>query len=168
MATNRQRAGRLAKKAGEAFEQYFEAVCRRSQVTCVRIPDGCRSYKDRFGKLNLRRVKTPFDYMITKDGWTACIDCKTVDANTFSHSSIDPDQLRSLVETGKSVPSGYLVWFRKSDKVTFFNHKKLYEINRGESLKPEDGHFLGDIRTFNPVEILNGWTKPKRYQANMP
>ena len=113
---NRHLAGKKAQRAGKVFEGYFETACFYNQVICVPIEDGCRKYKEG-NRLKLVPAKQPFDFFITKNGWSACVDTKTVDAKSFGHASIDQDQLEWLCKTGQSLESGYVIWFRPLDAV---------------------------------------------------
>lgn len=155
---NRRIAGHKAQQAGKVFEGYFESACQFNRVICVRIKDGCEKYMWN-GKLRLKAAKQPFDFFITKDGWSACIDCKTVDTKTFGYSSIDQDQLSWLCKTGESLESGYVIWFRPLDAVIYFDHRKLSSIMKGQGLKPEHGFNLGSVNEFNPQRILTDWRR---------
>lgn len=143
--------GSRAKKMGNAFEDLFSFHCRRNGIKCVRIPDGCKT----IGPNKIIRVKTPFDYFITACGLSACIDTKTIAKGRFNYGLINYDQMRELLETEKSVPSGYLIWFRDVDKVRFFTATELYKLRQGESYTHEEGLHIGNSSSLNPWRILN-------------
>lgn len=151
----RVKSGKLAKDMGNAFESIFELTCRMSGVLATRIPDGCRMIRTRMGAVIPRRVATPFDYLITKQGLSACIDCKTVDTGNFSYSMLSEHQIKSLIAIYRSgVSAGYIVWFRKIDKVVYFRASQLNSLKPRESLKPEDGIQLGFSISFSLTPAL--------------
>ena len=155
MTDHRKRAdaGRFAQKVGKSFEDYFHKACYYLRVTCIRIPDGCKKVGSG-ARPKLYPEKTPFDFLITKDGATACIDLKTTEEKNLAYSSIKPHQREALCEIGPSIPAGYLVWFRPTDKVIFFDHEKLYSCMPRESLKPEDGLMIGALNEMDISLIL--------------
>jgi penicillin-binding protein-related factor A (putative recombinase) len=100
-------------------------------------------------------VPTPFDFILTKNGQAACIDCKTIDSGNFSHSMLTQHQVDSLVNIFDSkIPAGYLVWFRDVDIMSFFTAEKLYHLYRRESLKPGDGIMCGNSKEMSLMPIL--------------
>ena len=148
--TFKQRVGGMrAKKAGEGFENFLEAMARRFGVYCERIPDGCKQIRNRGGKLQLVRTTTPFDFVLCWNGRSAFIDAKTVEGKTFPHSKIVDHQLKSLTKVGEHCPSGYVVWFREPDVIALFTPQQLAELQKRDSLKPEDGLALGRSHMFD-------------------
>ena len=149
--------GHLARQVGNSFEAIFEVHCRQSQMGFTKIPDGCRRIKTPYG-IKLVPCRTPFDYFICKDGRAAAIDCKTIDSDTFSYSAIDRHQAGALYEISSHVAAGYVVWFRTINKICFFNGNILMALTQRNSLKPEDGLFLGSIDRFHPEMIIKTHT----------
>lgn len=168
MKRTRAQAGYIANKMGSAFEELFKAACNRSSVIWKRIPNGCRTYRDKFGKLQTKWVKTPFDFIITARGLSAVIDCKTIDSETMTYSFIKDHQLDALLDMGVSINSGYVVWFRPVDCVVFFSAFRMNRLKPDQSLKFTDGLQLGSVSDFNTEPILkwidDGTTAEPNYQ----
>lgn len=157
--------GKLAKDAGKTFEKILELRCHQFGLGFKKIPDGC--YRANFGgKVKLIPMKTPFDFIICKDGKAATLDCKTINSDRFAFSQIDESQLKHLSDMGEHLASGYLIWFRATDHVVFFSHKKLMQLTPGNSLTECDGFSLGLVDFFNPEHILDMVVKPE-LQGNL-
>jgi len=152
--STRARAGKKARDAGKSFEDFFVDLCSLNKVRAVRIPDAGRTVRTKYG-IQFKRAKSPFDFFITKDGLSACLDTKTTQNKTFSHSKIDQSQVKWLDFTGGSIPSGYVIWFQILDSVVFYNHEILKNLQPGSGLKPEDGLHLGTLAKMKPEMILN-------------
>jgi penicillin-binding protein-related factor A (putative recombinase) len=147
--------GSLAKAVGDRFEAMMSNSCYRSKVVCTRIPNGAvmRYVK---GKVIPVAVTSPFDFLLTYQGLTACVDCKTIDSGNFSYSSLTQHQVNSLMRIFESgVAAGYVVWFRESDNVVFFEAPKLRALRPRESLKESDGLSLGKFENFNSKLIFS-------------
>lgn len=147
------RAGKIAKSIGRGFENICLGSAERDGMVLVRIPDGCetRKTRSREGWRNaLIRVRSPFDYCLFFDGRAAVFDAKTIDANTFAYSSIDPYQLHHLKGCARAgVSAGYCIWFRPQNMVCWFSVVRLQAIARRESLRVEDASFqLGPVGSF--------------------
>lgn len=168
MKRSRSQAGYFANKMGSAFEELFKASCNRSSLIWVRIPNGCQTYRDKTGKLCTKWVKTPFDFLITANGLSAVVDCKTIDGRTMSYSFIKDHQLDALLNAGRSINSGYIVWFREVDAVVFFSAFRMNKLKEGQSLDFVDGLQLGSVSEFNPSMCLkwidDGTTAEPNYQ----
>jgi len=151
--------GKLSKQVGTTFEKVFEAHCSQRQIAFVKIPDGCRRVQTLAG-LRLIPVKTPFDFFICKNGKSATLDCKTINGSNFTYSQCDQDQVTALSLTGEHIPSGYLIWFRETDRVVFFSVIMLRMLQRRTSLRDSDGMLLGNVDKFNPEIIFSLNVKP--------
>lgn len=152
-SNNKKIQGALARQVGQDFEDMFTARCNYSKMVCVRIPDGGKTIKVK-NILRVVKTKSPFDFIIGQNGKNAAIDCKTVQGKSFAYSSIDNSQLKWLSYTSNTMVSGYVVWFRETDDVVFFNHKLLAGLKKRESLKYCEGLALGSISRFNPTLII--------------
>lgn len=156
MNLNRVKAGSLAVRVGRSFEESFEAVCRYSGVAVSRIPDGCKVV----GRGQLKRVKSPFDWILSYHGQVVIIDTKTVNESVFAHSAIDLDQARAMLEhQNQGTLAGYVVYLRKSNQVIFVDAWELCRrIPQGPgSVKPGDPRvfLIGQIQDFNPRLIFS-------------
>lgn len=162
----RQVGGLKAKKIGDTFEQIFKVACKIKGVGVVRIPNGCTRVRSG-ASLRLIPCRTPFDYVIAKDGFAAALDCKTIDQSTFSKSNVVPEQVESLAEIGQHIPSGYVIWFRPLDLVCFFPWQTLHSLSKGQGLKPADGVELGQIDNIEVERILANGTTKRNYQSQL-
>ena len=129
MNTNSIRGGAKAQAFGALFENLFLNSCRKNGIVTTRFPDGCKS----IGQNRIIRVKTPFDWILSFNGKTALIDTKTTDSDSFSHSKIIIHQVTEMSAHQRAgTIAGYVIWFRKSNRVIFMNALDLFEL----SLKP--------------------------------
>jgi penicillin-binding protein-related factor A (putative recombinase) len=118
-ALGRSRAGHKAKRIGEAFEALIARSAARDDITAIRIPDSCRRVR-RGASIQLMQIRSPFDYVLLRCGQAITMDAKTVDADTFSYSSICQHQIHSLSLCARdALQSGYLIWYRLSDRVVW-------------------------------------------------
>ena len=169
MTFKNQVRGLKAKRSGQAFEDLFAYACRREGIIFVEIPDGCRPIPTPGGgRPRLVRVKTPFDYFITAGGRSAALDCKTIETGNFTYTMIDEDQVRSLFEVSQSIPAGYIIWFRRVDRIVFIPADTLRRIKQGQSITAQDGLYCGNAASLNPWRILGEKTVPALTQAALP
>jgi len=146
---NRRRGGAIAKAYGNAFEALFMSACRHAGIHVVQIPMGAKVIRCR-GKLTTIKVKTPFDFVLMKDGVTVMVDTKTVDGSTFPFSKITRHQLESLAHCEVfGVKAGYVVNFRETGQMAFFSSRVLSRLRPNASLIAEDGENLGNTRSPN-------------------
>jgi penicillin-binding protein-related factor A (putative recombinase) len=95
-------------------------------------------------------VFTPFDYILFSQGYAITFDAKTVDANTFSYSQIEKHQVASLSRAAENaLRSGYLIWFRPLDLVSFIPVSTLKTVKPRQSVTPEHGIIIGKGSGFN-------------------
>lgn len=148
-------AGHKSRGYGELFEKMLESACNRMGVAFVRIPDGCVMIRTKGGAVIPRRVKTPFDFVISMQGRSAFIDCKTIESGNFTHSMITDHQVNSLMtmENAQNL-AGYVVWYRDVDKIMFFTASSLKHLRPKQSLDLNDGIFLGRAQTFAPNRLF--------------
>lgn len=113
--------GRRAQASGASFENIFSASCAAQAIAVSQIPNGCRTAGKR-----LIRVKTPFDWVISKNGKCALIDTKTINAAAFPHALIEPHQALSMLRHDlEGIRAGYLVWLRKTNTLIFISARVL-------------------------------------------
>lgn len=140
-------SGKKAQAFGKGFEQAVSDQGNREGFLVIKWPDGCRRVA---GFLKLIPVKTPFDFTLISSGKAIFFDAKTFDKNTISRGDLVEHQINVLSEIEKrGFVSGYLVYFRKPNKVVFFEgHKLMLLAQTGSSLKWEDGFQIGTITDF--------------------
>ena len=142
---------------GKGFEEYFSGTCNRFGFAWIKIPLGARIYgQDRFGKPLYTLTRAPFDFAIAGilNGFpiAAYIDCKSINAYKYGKSLIDWAQVNDLLrfeEVGH--PAGYLIYFRKAQKIVFF--KASYILKIQGDLKLEEGLVLGDLFDFDLTRL---------------
>lgn len=123
--------------------------------TCVKIPNGGRVVGTGTAK-KFVQIKSPFDYLLAKDGHACALDCKTLDEVRFPYSAIKQHQLKALKTLSPQIPAGYLVWFRPEDAVVWFPVSTLSQVKPRTSLTIEDGFHIGtSTYGFNPFEMIN-------------
>lgn len=136
-----QKRGLIAKKSGDGFEAFIKAACYTRGWGMIEIPSGCEWVSAH----KARPVKTPFDFVLVKQGICVFGDAKTSLANSFSYSMVDPNQKKWLAYTESfGHISGYLVNFRTLEQTVFFSAKQLSSLRPRQSLKPDNGLLLGD------------------------
>ena len=102
-------------------------------------------------------AKSPFDFIIAKNGKAVFFDAKSLDATTFTRSACKPHQIDSLAGFEMSgLTSGFIVWLRQSNEVVFFRASQLKALPPRCSLKSSDGILLGSIETLTLEGLLNG------------
>ena len=162
MNPNKQYGGIKAQKGGLGFENIFQWAGRSQGFHVERMPDGCKT----IGKNKIIRIKTPFDFVICKEGRCAFVDTKTINANTFPFNLIKQHQVDCLANIGLHAASGYVVWYRKSDRINFYLAEILITLGSNDSLSHEKGIPLGKISDFRLQPILD-YYKVKDY-GNVP
>lgn len=146
---NRRLAGKRAKYAGASFENQFENLCAIQNVTCVRIPDGCKTV----GPNKMIRVSTPFDYVIGFNGKAGFIDTKVTLGDNFTFSMIKPHQLESLLSLAHCGVSGYIIGF--GSDVYFANARLLRETQKHDHVDIKRAIHLGSRISFDVRRIFN-------------
>lgn len=153
---NRYLRGKKAQKEGKGFEHTFLLNARRSGFTVLQIPTGCKN----IGRGRIVKVKTPFDFILIKNGKTIFIDTKSIDDKTYSHSRLTRHQLIALDDCFRAgCLSGYVINFRSIDKTYFAPIKHLWNLTPNQSLRPENLIFLGSSTQFD-LNLINGKIDP--------
>jgi penicillin-binding protein-related factor A (putative recombinase) len=95
-------------------------------------------------------ARAPCDYLLAYQGRAALIDTKTYDCDSLDHSRLEAHQVMALKNMhDHGLIAGYVVWFRKINKVVFFSANILCTIKEDQALKPESGKLLGPIESMN-------------------
>ena len=130
--------GAKARDSGDYFEAELSRQAIIDGIGFEKIPSGCRWVNSPKG-LKAIGVKTPFDFMMFKNGRAIFFDAKSTDGNTFPHSKLEEHQVKSLAQIAShGFKCGYLVKF-VGIGFTWFPVEKLLKLNPRESLKPIDG-----------------------------
>jgi hypothetical protein len=128
------------KKLGNGFESVFETITSK-KWTVTRIPDGCKQ----LGLNKIIRKKSPFDFLLTGSAARSFYcDAKTTQADRFSYSTINQDQVTELLRIEKNGHvAGYVIEFRQVGKICFASASLLAALAPRESLKAWDCVDLG-------------------------
>lgn len=139
---------------GKRFESEFQQIAGWQGIAITRIPDGCKV----LGGGKIIRVKSPFDWVLTKDGKTALIDTKTTLDKNFKHGKIDLAQLAALYDQQfRGAIAGYVVQFRSLKTVKFFSAGTLKAAVASKSnLVPADGVTIGENNVMNVAALFAG------------
>lgn len=85
------------------------------------------------------RVKTPFDFVVSKKKMVLFCDTKTTGEDAFPYSAIDQNQLKHLLPLHENgFMSGYIIHFRNKNAIVFVSAGHLSEINPRGSIKWDD------------------------------
>lgn len=148
-----QARGRKAQEYGDAFETMLEKAAYREGI----LPTHIKSKAFMAGRLI--HLKQPFDFVFWYQGKAAAIDAKTCDAKTFISSRMDDNQTEALKKVGRHSASGLIIWFRPLNAVLFFTWEQCRTCYKGQSLRPEDGIYLGKPTAFTLKPIFS-WHPP--------
>lgn len=147
--------GKKSHDEGAAFEEFFALNCNRSGFNWLKLQPGARIYgKDQSGRPKWKLVQCPFDYLVAGNlnglAVAAYIDCKSINDDAFYSSMIDWDQINNLL-TFESCghPAGYVIYFRKIQKIVFVRSSKIQAIGNSRTIRPDDGVTLGDLYSFD-------------------
>lgn len=140
-------SGLAAKRAGDYFEDVIAKYCMAQKIEFVKIPTGCKIVYTPRG-LKPIFIQTPFDYILFKDGKSVCLDCKTVESGNFTFSMLKSHQVLSLHKISKqNINTGYVVYYRDTGKVIFYNSTQLMNLKPRQSL--DQGALLGDVKNID-------------------
>lgn len=140
------------KAAGTTFEKVFERHCQlaglwpyQNHITAKRVWKG-----------RLQEQKSNLDFTLMGRGARiGFFDCKTFDEAHFTHSKINSDQLalsRRYNEMG--FESGFVIWFRPVNWVSFFPGWLIGDRGPGTRFLPQDGKHLGSWERLEPLRLL--------------
>ena len=131
---------------GRIFERQFKDIMTRANYGVIRVHDSVVIYSK--GKKTLsRREKSPFDYILCKDGKSIFVDCKVTKKHLYQLGVIPGHQVSNLEIASQGGIAGFAIYFRMEsiDAVYFYSVRVIKEImikaNRF-SLKPSDGDLL--------------------------
>lgn len=128
-----------ARQYGAGFEDIFKKHCQMQGVAVRKKNMQCRYVGNRFQVL-----KGELDFEVLKDGQTAHVDTKTIDAEIFTSSMIKREQAvlaNWYHENG--VKSGYVIWFRPVNVVAFFSGDTLINSKQRKFLHWSHGEYMG-------------------------
>lgn len=141
-------SGKLAQAVGKSWENILINVCLRQGYKAIQIHQGCRMlWSSR--KMNAIPIKNPFDFIIVGHNRALFLDCKTTKNKKMPPNMIKKHQLEDLSECEKNgFMSGFLVHFRSSENIVFFNASVIKTIG-AQSIGEDQGIHIGTINSFN-------------------
>jgi penicillin-binding protein-related factor A (putative recombinase) len=154
MTYTKWKAGKKAHNEGKGFETAVETILRLRGWAVIKLPSGARWMKIE-GKMTIRPVKSPFDFIATKNGLTYAFDAKTFESDRLSFSQLKRHQIKFLKYLSDyGSPAGYLVYFRPTGCIVWYSADQLWNLRRGESLDQSQGNFLGFLNDFNLPHVI--------------
>lgn len=112
-------AGKKAQAKGKGFEVFIDRALTNQGWLVIRIPDGCKSLSGH----KVVRTKSPFDYLLIKDGVAIFMDAKrtkgpNVPKNLFSQHQID--WFKKINHRG--FLAGFIVHVESTDDLLWIRH----------------------------------------------
>lgn len=140
------------REQGKAFEELFIRQAQRNGLLVIK-----NWYTAKFtytGRLQV--VPGELDFKIANQkGRVGYFDCKTYGEDHFIYSDLDKDQVeRAVTYNHYRIPSGFIVWFRKSNVVAFYSGHAVKRIGPGSRFLPSDGQRLGSYEEFDLKPLL--------------
>lgn len=102
-------------------------------------------------KNNYKVVKSNLDMtLISTEGQVGFFDCKSFEAEFFTYSDLNPDQVkRAVLYNNWKVPSGFVILFRPINRISFFTGQQIVQAGPGSRFLPLDGLELGRLESFD-------------------
>lgn len=145
---------RKNKSEGDIFEELFLKQAQRNGLLPIKNPLSARhTYSGR-----VQLLKSDLDYkLISQSGRVGFFDCKSFQGAHFDHSAIEPDQIkRAATYNYWNVPSGFVVWFRGINVISFFTGAQIATKGPRTSFRPPEGQILGKFDGFDLKRLLGG------------
>lgn len=151
-------AGSTGQAHGKAWEQIILARARSNGLLAEKIQLSAFF----IGGGGVKVVKSDLDFrVLNRAGRVAFFDAKTYSQAFFDYSDLlaakepkDHQINRTLLYQGWGVSSGFLVWFRPVDRVSFFTGDRIAQAGPGSRFTPLDGLCLGTVQSFSLKSIL--------------
>lgn len=147
----RQLGGRRAKTLGDLFERMLFFASSMESLNLIQIPMGAKVV----GKSKVVKLPSPFDFILQKMGESPVFfDAKTKNSDSMAYSDFFDDgstqrQLLTLLTATKfGTKSGFIIWFRKSDRIIFVDALKVGTMEPRSSIGTDDGTDLGSSSHF--------------------
>ena len=152
-ATNRI-AGQFFEETFERFAFYQGFLPKRNLLSAQ--PKGGNRWQP---------VKSQLDWNVYKKGGAvAIVDCKSFQGSHFTYSDIDPKQIARALEFNHwMIPSGFAVYFRAVNRVSFFSGWAVEEKGPRSRFVPTDGVQLGSLENFVLSPIFDPTIPPPEF-----
>ncbi len=131
---------------GQFFEETFERFARYQGF----LPLKNKLSAQPKGLGRWQPIKSQLDYNVYKvGGQCAIVDCKTFDEGRFTYSRIDDKQLEKSVQFNRwKIPSGFVVYFREPNLVSFFSGYEIERRGKRSEFVASTGKILGRLENF--------------------
>lgn len=146
--------GHKAKNNGDRFELLLQKKCSQEKISFIKIPSGCKWVRTNSGVRPIP-IKTPFDFIIAKNGKAVFFDAKSLSNSSLTYSKIKAHQIDKLVEMEEqNFLAGYVVCFEEEKVIVFFTSSTLKKLKPRHSIESGDGLILGSIENFTLAPLL--------------
>lgn len=132
---------------GKLFEELFTKQAQRAGFL---VQKNLLSAKFTWGG-RTQLVKSQLDFTLAdQTGKVGFFDTKSYGKDFFTFSDLDPKQVeRALLYNEWSIPSGFVVWFRPSNRVVFFSGRLITQRGSRSRFQSLDGVSLGSFERFD-------------------
>ena len=140
------------RKFGGAWERIIQTRARSNGLLILKNDLSAKF----IGGGGVRVVKSDLDFRVfTRQGKAAYFDAKTFSNPYFDFSDLKEHQVqRSLLYLDWNISSGFLCWFRPTDRVAFFKGSLIAQQGPGTRFQPKDGLDIGNIQNFDLRAIM--------------
>ena len=142
--------GKKAQSNGKQFEQVLIKYCHQENIAVKKIDPAFHQVGNK-----IWRSQSGCDFILGYKSIAVFVDAKSIDSDRISYSFLKPHQIADLKYWGNSgFTSGLIVWFRKSNVISFIHIDELLKLNPGESIKDHETIQLGTYYNFNLVRLF--------------
>lgn len=155
---NKSNGGRVAKASGSRFENMLKNEALHRGIACTQIPTGIRVIRGPGGKLISVPIRTDYDFVFGYKGNALFVDAKSLDQSTFPYSLITKHQIEALTNMKRvGLLAGLVICFDRSKqaKVAYFDVDIINNLKPRESLRLEQGLFLGPLNNIDLTKIFD-------------
>lgn len=139
------------KAIGNEFEMILRRRCLMTGVAITRIHDGCSTTGNNF----IMRRQQICDFIVSWSGMSGLLDAKSCGDLRFNFSAITKHQVDEMLQHERAgIKAGYIILFRKIQKVIFFPASTLAGMQSRTSLGVDGGLLLGSTIDFDVRKIF--------------
>lgn len=140
------------RQEGKIFETLFEKQAKRSGFLVEK--NGLTAKILWAGRPQL--MKSQLDFLLAdRSGRVGLFDCKSFDSDHFTFSDLNLKQVeRAALYNEWGIPSGFVVWFRKSNRVVFFKGSQVRARGPRTRFLDSEGVHLGTFSIFDLHHVL--------------
>lgn len=136
------------REEGKAWEQAFKA--RGGSNGLLVLKNELSAHYIGGGGVRVTKADLDFRVIRRQDGRIGYFDCKTYHDGFFTFSDLNEKQVeRAVLYNECNVPSGFIVWFRTLDVVSFYSGQVIQEMGSGTRFRPVMGRILGSLQDFD-------------------